>query len=89
VSQSFVPQQSDYVRVWEEGWPEEAAQRSSSWGKFKSLLKGIPKLHLTVRSAKRLLRFPRLHAVAEYRQLRIERNAQGFLTPMKDLRVIR
>jgi SAM-dependent methyltransferase len=84
VPREFVPQQSDYVRLWE-GGPTEAVQHSSSLAKLKSILKRIPTMQFAVR---KLLRFQERYIAAEYRRLRIKRNAQGVLTPLKDLRVI-
>jgi len=77
VSREFIPQQSDYVRLW--NGPAVVAQRRSSLDKLKSTLKGIR----TLRSA-----FAALNAKARYRRLRIKRNARRILTPLNDLRVL-
>jgi len=89
VSPEFVPQQSDYAWQWEEGRLAEFPKPLVRWAKLRSSLKRIPKVQPAVISARKLLRIPTLHALAEYRQLRIKRNAYNFLEPMKDLRVIR
>jgi hypothetical protein len=89
VSPGFVPQQSDYMRQWETGKPAEFPKRFDPWSKLRSSLKRIPKVQPAVISARKLLRIPTLYALKEYQRLRIKRNADGFLTPLKDLRVIR
>jgi SAM-dependent methyltransferase len=89
VSLRFVPQQSDYMRQWEAGKPAEFPKHFLLWPKLRSFLKRIPKVQATVVSARKLLRMPTLHSLAEYRRLRIARNSNGFLEPVKDLRVIR
>jgi len=77
VSREFIPQQSDYVRLW--NGPAAVAQRGGSLDKLKSTLKGIR----TLRSA-----FAAINAKARYRRLRIKRNARRILTPLNDLRVL-
>ena len=78
VSREFIPQQSDYMRRWSE--PEESAQESSNMEWLRISVRRIQIL----RSA-----FVTLNAKARYRRLRIKRNAQQLLTPLKDLRVLR
>ena len=80
VSRDFIPQQSDYVRLWEE--PMEAARSGADMAKLKAALKRCRPLRSAVFALRKLLRL-------EIRQLRIKRNARGFLTPLPDLRVIR
>jgi SAM-dependent methyltransferase len=87
VSREFIPQQSDYVRLWE-GQPGEAAQHPSSLVKLKARLKHIRTLRSAIVFVRKLLRIQRRYAAAEYRRLRIERNAHGYLMPLEDLRVI-
>jgi SAM-dependent methyltransferase len=80
VSREFIPQQSDYVRLWEE--PAKAVPPPSSLAKLRLVLGRIRALRSVVASVRNLLRL-------EIRRLRIKRNARGFLTPLKDLRVTR
>ena len=93
MSPEFIPQQSDYVRAWEEhlgeGALHRAAQHSGNLVKLRSKLKHIPILRSAVVSARKLLRIPTRRAMAEYRELSIKRNALGLLKPLRDLRVIR
>jgi SAM-dependent methyltransferase len=80
VSRDFIPQQSDYVRLWDE--PAEAARAGSAIAKLKAALKRSRPLRSVVYALRRLLRL-------EIRQQRMKRNARGFLTPLPNLRVIR
>jgi SAM-dependent methyltransferase len=92
VSQEFVPQQSDYVRLWETQPGETnllSRAHPRTWAKFRFALKRIPNLRAAVRFARRLLRIPTHQAIAEYRRLGIRQNALGLLTPLRNLRVIR
>ena len=94
MSQEFMPQQSDYVRLWE-AKPGEADLLSGAvehprvWTRFRSMLKRSPSLRAAVRFARRRFRMPTRQAIAEYRKLGIRQNALGLLTPLKNLRVIR
>lgn len=74
VSQDFIPQQSDYLRLW--AGPVVVAKGRRGLNKLKSTIKGIQIL----RSA-----FGGLSAKASYRRMRIKRNAQRALTPLHDL----
>jgi hypothetical protein len=56
---------------------------------LRSFLKRLPKVRPAVIFARKLAGIPTRRAIAEYRDLSIKRNTQGFLTPVKDLRVIR
>ena len=94
MSEEFVPQQSDYVRLWEVQPGETDLLRRSvehlrTGAKLRSMLKLIPNLRAVVRFARRLLRSPTHQAIAEYRRLGIRQNALGLLTPLRNLRVIR
>lgn len=82
VSREFVPQQSDYQRLWEGASTEvnRTTETSLRSKKVKATLKRIPALRTAVQSAR---------AAARYRSLNIKRNADGYLTPLKDLQVIR
>jgi hypothetical protein len=94
MSEIFVPQQSDYVRMWETP-PAEAehlcptAARPRIWMNFRSILKRIPGVRAAVLVARRLLRVPTRQAIGEYRSLGIRKNTLGLLSPLKSLRVIR
>ena len=90
VSPEFIPQQSDYVRLWNTQPGEtNLSEPRRTWAKFKSMLKLIPNFRAAVRFVRRLLRIPTYQAIAEYRRLGIKRNAMGLLTPLRNLRVIR
>jgi SAM-dependent methyltransferase len=94
LSEEFVPQQSDYVRLWKvqpgkTNLLGPVLEHPRAWVKFKSMLKRIPNLRAAVRFARRLVRIPRHQAVAEYRRLGIRRNAMGLLTALTNLRVVR
>jgi SAM-dependent methyltransferase len=80
VSRAFIPQQSDYVRLWDK--PAEAARADGAMAKLKAMLKRIRPLRSAVYALRKLFRL-------EIRRLRMTRNARGFLTPLPDLRVIR
>jgi len=93
VSREFIPQQSDYVRLWKDQ-PREWDLPQMGWlesisAKIRCLLRGIPKLRTTVVSARNLLGISRRRALKEYRGLSIQRNTLGLLEPVRDLRVIR
>lgn len=91
-NRDFVPQQSDYVRLWNEQPGRSGTLKHSDLtglAKLRSTLRGIPPLRSSVLFARKLLRAKTRRALAEYRDLRIERNAHGLLTPLADLRVIR
>ena len=87
VSMELIPQQSDYVRLWE--GPAEAVQVSSGLAKLKSVLKGIEALRSAVALVRRLRWIQVRSIAAQYRRLRIKRNARGHLTPLENLHVIR
>jgi len=94
MSQEFIPQQSDYVRLWEvhpgeTNLPSRTFEHRRTSAKFRSMLKQIPNLRAAVRFARRLFRIPTHQAIAEYRRLGIRQNAMGLLTPLNNLRVIR
>lgn len=74
----FIPQQSDYVRLW--NGPMAINQKHSILGKLPSTLRRI-----------RILRaaFVALNARARYRRMYVQRNTRRFLTPLNDLRVLR
>lgn len=82
VARDFIPQQSDYVRLWNRqgGEPAPSNHSPDHLSSLKSRLKRIPALRNAVQSAR---------AAARYRRLNIKRNADGYLTPFKDLQVIR
>ncbi len=81
-SREFIPQQSDYARLWEklEANGDPPTQASGRAAKLKAKLKQIPALRTAVQSAR---------ATARYRSLNLRRNADGYLTALKDLKVIR
>jgi SAM-dependent methyltransferase len=82
VSRNFIPQQSDYVRLWE-GKPPDANRKIKTPGrsqKVKATFKRIPILRTAIQSAR---------AAARYRSLSIRRNINGYLTPLANLQVIR
>jgi SAM-dependent methyltransferase len=74
----FIPQQSDYVRLWDA--PLEVANTPDRLVKLLSVLRRVPALRTAV--------VP-YNAKARYRRLQIHRNTQPVLTPLKDLRVMR
>lgn len=82
VSREFIPQQSDYQRLWDEKRTEVTLPTESSVGSntIKAKMKQIPALRTAVQSAR---------AAARYRSLNIRRNTDGYLTPLKGLQVIR
>lgn len=91
-SRDFVPQQSDYVRLWDEHTGVSGTLKHSDLtglAKLRSTLRSIPTLRSAVLFARKLLRAKTRRALAEYRDLRIERNSSGLLTPLANLRVIR
>jgi SAM-dependent methyltransferase len=94
MSETFVPQQSDYVRMWEAQPAEDdrlnpAIEGPPIWTNFRSFLKGIPGVRPAVRFARKLLRIPQRQAIGEYRRLGIRKNTLGLLSPLRNLRVIR
>lgn len=91
-SRDFVPQQSDYVRLWNEQPGTSGALKHpdlTGLAKLRSALRRIPPLRSSVLITRKLLRVKTRRALAEYRDLRVERNACGLLTPLADLHVIR
>lgn len=82
VSREFIPQQSDYQRLWDEKHTEVTPSTESSFrsNKVKAAIKQIPALRTAVQSAR---------AAARYRSLNIKRNMDGYLKPLKGLQVIR
>jgi SAM-dependent methyltransferase len=82
VSRDFIPQQSDYVRLWNErgGEPTPSDDSPDPLFKVKSTLKRIPALRNAVQSAR---------AAARYRRLSVKRNVEGYLIPLKGLQAIR
>jgi hypothetical protein len=78
ISREFIPQQSDYVQRWNRSG--EVRPQPTGLGKLAALLRR----DRTIRSA-----FVAFNAKARYRRLRINRNAQRFLTPLNDMRVLR
>lgn len=91
-TRDFVPQQSDYVRLWDEHHGTSGTLTHSGLtgsAKLRSTLRSIPPLRSVVLFMRKLLRVKTRRALAEYRDLRIERNSRGLLTPIADLRVIR
>jgi len=94
MSETFVPQQSDYVRMWETQPVEAdrlnpAIERPRIWTNFRSILKRTPGVRPAVLFARRLLRIPTRQAIGEYRRLGIRKNTLGLLSPLRNLRVIR
>ncbi len=82
VSETFIPQQSDYVRLWEDrsGADAPSNHASSRSIKLRAQLKRIPALRIAVQSTQ---------AAARYRRFDIKRNPNGYLKPLNgDLRVI-
>ena len=81
-SRGFIPQQSDYARLWEKQETNGArpTQTSSRTTKLKATLKQIPALRTAVQSAR---------AASRYRNLKLKRNIDGYLTILKDLKVMR
>jgi len=82
VSRDFIPQQSDYVRLWHEESPKPRAaiESSARLRLVKSRLKQIPALRNVVQSKR---------AAAQYRGLSIKRNLNGYLTPVLGLEVMK
>jgi SAM-dependent methyltransferase len=78
ISPEFTPQQSDYLQLWNRS--SEVRPPPTALSKLASLLSR----DRTIRSA-----FVAFNAKARYRRLRINRNAQRFLTPLNDMRVLR
>jgi SAM-dependent methyltransferase len=78
----FIPQQSDYVRLWnaQSAPPVRSIHSPDHLLTLKARLKSIPALRNAVQSAR---------AAARYRRLNIKRNADGYLTPFKDMQVMR
>ena len=82
IPSDFIPQQSDYVRLWNKQGeelvsPNESVDRLSN---IRSKLKKISALRNAVQSAQ---------AASRYRRLNVRRNADGCLTPIKGLQAIR
>lgn len=91
-TRDFVPQQSDYVRLWDEQPRTYGTLKHSGLtglAKLRSTLRSIQLLRSSVLFARKLLRANTRRALAEYRDLRIERNGRGLLIPLADLRVMR
>jgi SAM-dependent methyltransferase len=91
-SRDFVPQQSDYVRLWDEHSGTSGTLKHPGLtvsAKLRSTLKSIPRLRSLVLFARKMLRTKTRRALREYRDLRIERNSRSLLTPLANLRVIR
>jgi SAM-dependent methyltransferase len=82
LARDFVPQQSDYVRLWNShsGKPAPSNNSPDRLSSIKSRLKQIPALRNAVQSARE---------AARYRRLSVKRNVDGDLTPLKDLQAIR
>ena len=92
VNPDFVPQQSDYVRLWDKQSGTSSALKQSGLtglAKVRSTLRSIPLLRSSVLFARKLLLVKTLRALAEYRDLRINRNSRKLLTPVANLRVTR
>ncbi len=92
IDRDFVPQQSDYVRFWNQQ-PVTSDQLKNSGltglAKLRSTLRSIPPLRSFVLFTRKLLLTKTRRALAESRDLRIKRNSRGLLTPLLNLRVIR
>jgi SAM-dependent methyltransferase len=73
VPRGFIPQQSDYVREWQE--PAEAARPSNRLAQLKSFVKRTRILRSAAGSVMN-------------RRLRIRGNARRYATPLEDLRVM-
>jgi SAM-dependent methyltransferase len=86
VSREFIPQQSDYLRLWE--GLAEAAQPLSRVAKLKSALKDIRIVRSFVIFVRNLNWIQKRSIAAENHRLRIKRNAKGVLSPLEDLRVM-
>jgi hypothetical protein len=85
VSRKFIPQQSDYVRLW-----DGPANLSEIPAKPKSAFRRNYVVCFAVMVLRKLLRLRSSATWAKrYRRQRIKRNYRGLLTPLKDLRVIR
>ena len=91
-SRCFVPQQSDYARLWKEqirasGTPKPPVL--TGLAKMRSRLRGFPALRSAGLFARKLFFVKTRRALAEYRGLRIDHNRYRLLTPLSGLRVIR
>ena len=85
VLRKFIPQQSDYVRLW-----EGPADPSEIPAKPKSAFRRNGVVSFAILVLRKLIRLRNNIIWAKrYRRQRIKRNSRGLLTPLKDLRVIR
>ena len=83
VRRDFIPQQSDYFRLWSvPPNPEDADQRPRGLDALKPQLRRIPGLRIAVMYVRKFFK-------TEILRPRIKRNTEGFLSPLKGLRVIR
>jgi SAM-dependent methyltransferase len=80
VPRDFIPQQSDYVRLWDE--PAKQTQRPGNMVKLKSLL-------MSFVPVRRLQWIQKHRALEGYRSQRIKRRGRNILKPLEDLWVLR